>query len=231
MGEQLTRRDLEALGQTFMFRGIDTPMLNQILDSAAAVVVAESDYLFRQGAAADRFFLVVAGQIGLSRGAVNGDEKIVEIIGPGQTFAEALMFMGAARYPVSARALGTSRLIALNCRSFIESLRASTDLCFRLMANMSVRLHRLLGEVEALTQQSAAVRVVNFLLAQIPEGAVSPTSIALPAPKQVIASRLSIKPETLSRILHELTHAGIIEVKASLIEIIDIKALTRFASA
>ncbi|MBI2801385.1 MAG: hypothetical protein HYX63_14085 [Gammaproteobacteria bacterium] len=61
------------------------------------------------------------------------------------------MFMGATRYPVSARALGI--IIALNCRSFIESLRASTDLCFRLMANMSVRLQRLLGEVEALTQR------------------------------------------------------------------------------
>ncbi|MBI2801384.1 MAG: winged helix-turn-helix domain-containing protein [Gammaproteobacteria bacterium] len=72
---------------------------------------------------------------------------------------------------------------------------------------------------------------MNFLLAPIPEGAVSPTAIALPVPKQVIASRLSSKPETLSRILHELAHAGIVEVNGPLVEIIDIKALTRFAAA
>lgn len=228
--ERLERVDLEMIRKAPLFEGLEQDSLEQLTAGATVEVLQEGAQLFRQGDIAARFFLVVAGQMALTRASPHGDEKVIELLGPGQTFAEALMFMGAPRYPVNARALGTTRVVALDNATFTSILRASVDLCFRLLANMSVRLHRLLGEVEALTLQSAAVRIVNFLLAQLPEGAVSPTSVALPVPKHVIASRLSIKPETFSRILHEMTAAGVIVVKGPLIEIGDIKALTRYGS-
>jgi CRP-like cAMP-binding protein len=227
--DNLERVDLEMIRKAPLFESLEQEALQQLAAGATVEVLAEGAQLFRQGELASRFFLVVAGQVALTRASPHGDEKVIELLGPGQTFAEALMFMGAPRYPVNARALGTTRVVALDSRNFTEILRASVDLCFRLMANMSVRLHRLLGEVEALTLQSAAVRIVNFLLEQLPEGALSPASVALPVPKHVIASRLSIKPETFSRILHEMTVAGVIVVQGPLIEINDIKTLTRYA--
>ncbi len=231
MSAALQRADWEALQVAFLFHDIGEPMLAAIASKATVIVLGEGDFLFQQASPAERFFLVVAGRIGLLHTNASGDEKVIEIIGPGQTFAEALMFLGAARYPVGARALGVSRLISFDSAHFLAQLHASTELCFRLMANLSMRLHRLLGEVEALSQQSAVARIVNFLLAQVPEGAVSPVSIALPAPKNVVASRLSIKPETLSRLLHDLVAARIIRVDGPLIEIFDLKALSLFSAS
>ena len=49
--------------------------------------------LIRQGQAATHFFLVLEGRVKLFRISVDGQEKVVEIIQAGQTFAEAVMFM------------------------------------------------------------------------------------------------------------------------------------------
>jgi CRP-like cAMP-binding protein len=63
------------------------------------------------------------------------------------------------------------------------------------------------------------LRVVNYLLRQIPEGEPGGARVELAAPKKTIAARLSIQPETLSRVFHNLEHAGIIEVTGSVITV------------
>ena len=51
------------------------------------------ELLIRQGQPAERFFLVLKGRVKLYRISADGQEKVVEIIQAGQTFAEAVMFM------------------------------------------------------------------------------------------------------------------------------------------
>jgi len=53
--------------------------------------------------------------------------------------------------------------------------------------------------------------------------------MTLPAPKQVIASRLNLTPETLSRIFHELSMANLIAVKGKKITVNDIQRLRDFS--
>ena len=65
-------------------------------------------------------------------------------------------------------------------------------------------------------------RLVTFLLQQerTEEGLVD-----LFIPKQIIASRLSIKPETLSRILARLREKGLVDVTGDRVTLIDEAAL------
>ncbi len=57
------------------------------------------ELLIRQGQPAERFFLVLKGRVKLYRISTDGQEKVVEIIQAGQTFAEAVMFMQRSEYP------------------------------------------------------------------------------------------------------------------------------------
>lgn len=186
----------------------------------------EGELLFAQGAAAERFYLVESGQMRLFRLAPDGSEKIIEIVSPGQTFAEALMFLEAPRYPVSAAALEPSRLIAIDARDFAAMLRGSVDTCFHVMGALSQRLRALISEIDELTLHSAKGRVARYLLAHCPE---ERRAMVLDVPKGVVASRLSIKPETFSRVIKQLITDGTIDVYGAHVTVLDRAALSRAA--
>ena len=115
-------------------------------------------------------------------------------------------------YPVSAEAVFESVVWSFLCDTVLTILRESPTACFAIMANMSRRLHQHVDEIDRLTLHSATERLVSYLLSQIPRGVVESPEIHLTTPKHVIASRLAIKPETLSRILARLAEAGLVEV-------------------
>jgi CRP-like cAMP-binding protein len=187
--------------------------------------------LFQVGDPAERFFLVTQGQIKLYRLSLNGNEKVIEIISPGQTFAEALMFGESSAYPVSATAIGDVELLAFENATFLKLLRESVDTCFRLMGDMSMRLKSLIKEIDDLTLQSASGRVAGYLWGCWDQAKTGSDRFSLNVPKGVLASRLSVKPETFSRILHNFTEQGLIQVEGSSIQVLDADGLYQQAES
>lgn len=228
MSALLPNIDAVALRKNPLFTGLSDTQWASVIEHIRTHSLAEGDTLFEHGQPAARFFQLRQGQIKLYRLSIDGDEKVIEIIRPGQTFAEAVMFMEHNDYPVSAQALVPSKLISFDNELFLSLLRESVDTCFRLMGDMSRRLHSRLNEIDSLTLQNATFRLIHYLLNQLPEGALQDCDIQLGAAKNVIASRLSIKPETLSRILNNLSKAGILQVKGPLIHINDIDKLREY---
>lgn len=217
------------LRKQFLFSQLEEPQLERVISIAKRHALADGERLFDAGNHASHFYLVVSGQIKLTRLAPNGNEKVIEIIGAGNTFAEALMFADAPAYPVTATAIEHCEVIAFDNKAFMALLRESVDTCFRMMSDMSQRLHRMIKEIDDLTLQSAIGRVAGFLVDRhgVEEGKV--TEFDLEAPKGVIASRLSIKPETFSRILGNFTSQGLVKLKGSHVTILDAEALRALA--
>jgi len=193
------------------------------MESSHRVNLQDGESLFETGDEARRFFLVLRGQIKLFRLSAEGNEKIIDIIQPGNTFAEALMFLEQPAYPVSATALGDVQLMSFDNGRFLELLRSSVDTCFRVMGTMSQRLRGLIKEIDDLTLQSATSRIAAMLLKHMQQAGSE--QFILHAPKGVLASRLSVKPETFSRILHNLAHQGVIEVHGNRIQVLEPRRL------
>lgn len=149
----------------------------------------------------------------------------MELMGPGRSFAEAIMFMEQQRYPVSAQALQDTQLLAVPNQQYLELLRENPQACFRLLGNLSMRLHQRLNEIEGLTLRNAATRVARYLLKRLPDQARQPAVVELNAPKQIIASQLGMKPETFSRVLASLAEQGAITVKGRQVVINDASLL------
>jgi CRP/FNR family transcriptional regulator, dissimilatory nitrate respiration regulator len=186
---------------------------------------AAQQFLFQAGDPARHFFIVLEGQIRLLVQSRSGQEKIVDVIHAGGTFAEALMFLEAPRYPVSAQAAEESLVLGVASAPFHAVLRESTDTCLRLLADLSVRLHQLVGEIERLTLSSAMQRFVQYLLEQLPAVGPAPQVVLLRESRQDLASLLGMKPETLSRILRTLSDAGIIRVDGREVLVPDVTRL------
>ena len=215
----------EELWNTHLFSGLNQAQLDLVIQSARVISLAEGEHLFEAQQHAQHFFLLRSGCIKLFLLSPDGNEKIIHIVSPKDTFGEAVMFMDGQNYPVNASALEASEVIAFQSSVFRKILSESTDTCLRLLADMSAWLKKQLNEIDALTLQNATLRFINFLLHQTPRPSNSIPEIELPAAKNVIASRLSIQPESFSRILRNLQRSGLISVNGNIITIMNIEGL------
>jgi CRP-like cAMP-binding protein len=214
------------LRRGYLFADMSEEHLATLLATAQELRLQPGDPVFRQGEPAERFYFVREGLVKLYRLSPEGDEKIIELMRAGESFAEAVMFMGnQGRYPVNAEAVSEARVLAFDQKAFLKLLTDSRDACFGLLASMSRRLHLLVNQIESLTLQNATYRLVAYLIEQIPADRTQQSSVELTTPKAVIASRLAIQPETLSRILNKLRQGGLIEVQGSNILVRNVQAL------
>ena len=181
--------------------------------------------LFQRGDAATGFFIVVYGQIKLFMLSPQGQEKVVEIIHPSQSLGEAVMFLGKP-YPVSAEALQDALLLRLERSAVDDLLDTDPGFARRMLAGLSLKLHSLLKDVDTYSQRSSTQRVIGYFLQQCEEVPdTEPVALDLPVAKQVIASRLNLTPESLSRSLAELSRAGLIDVQGRTIVIASLQRL------
>ena len=217
----------EELSGGLLFSSLSEQQLQRVASHASSITRTTGVRLFAQGEPANRFYLLLQGQIKLFRLSPEGNEKIIEIITPPNSFGEALMFLDRPCYPVGAQALVDSRLIAIDSADFTDMLRNSSESCLSLLGVLSQRLHGLIGEIDQLTLHSAACRVAAYLHQQSND---QYREFELSMSKGVLASRLSVTPETLSRILKQLSASGIIKVSGRRVEVLDAAELKEAAS-
>jgi CRP-like cAMP-binding protein len=225
LGQPDSMRAVELLAHAPLFRGLSREELARIAAATSRVHAERGTVLFQRGDPCSGFHIVVYGQVKLTVGSAGGAEKVVEIVSPGHSFGEAVMFMDRP-YPVSASALADSLLLHVGKEILFGELERHPELARRMLANLSMRLHMLVKDVEAMTLHSAAQRVIGYLT-RLDEGEKA-GRVTLPAQKSLIASRLNLTPEYFSRILHDLTVAGLLRVDGRDIEILDPEGLQRF---
>jgi CRP-like cAMP-binding protein len=220
----LNAEELSVLRRCYLFSGLDEQEYQNMANHAGPVQLAAGQNLFGQDQPADAFYFVLSGLIRLYRTSPQGDEKVIELIGPGRMFAEAVMFMGG-RYPVNAMAQGDSRLIAVDAVFFKAWLAQDANRCIRLLAATSARLHKMINEIDRLTLMKGADRLLQYLLDHADPDDEGRQVVDLEAPKQVIASRIGVKPETFSRLLHKLADLGYVEQRGSRLYLNDTEVL------
>ena len=209
-----------------LFTALDSNQLGTVIDSTRVVRLDDGERLFDHGQPARQFFHLRSGQLKLFRSSPSGGEKIIEIVQPKDTFAQAVMFMEpSGGYPVSAEALVPSVLLGFDNAAMRGVLRESVDTCFRVLASMSYRLRQQVDEIEKLTLHPAVSRLAGYLVGQASCEVPRSHGIHLKAPKNVIASRLGIQPETFSRVAARLVKDGLIRVQGQDIVLLDLEGL------
>lgn len=226
----LTEQDLVLMRRAYLFAGMAEADYREVVEYAHTVRLTTGQTLFQQDTPFTALYWVAEGMIRLYRVSPHGEEKVIELIGPGRSFAEAVMFMGG-NYPVCASALMPSRLIAIDGVRLRQWLAQDTARCFRLMAVMSMRMHKLVGDIEQLTLMKGTDRLLQYLLDHADPDETGRQVVELKAPKLVIASRLGIKPETFSRLLHKLSDQGLIEVHENRVYLLDPERMLRVGHA
>jgi len=210
---ELNRTVCESLRHNALFTGMDQDQFNLVLQHATLLKKAPDQMLFQQGMDLTHFYFVFDGAVKLIRNTIKGDEKIIEVVLPGRTFAEGVLFAGAPKYPVTATAIKPSVVVSIQAEPFLRLLRGSVDLCINMLAHLSQKLHWMVKELDNQTLHNASFRVIDYLLSLIDAETDDSYRLKLSVPKRDIASRLSIKPETFSRVLKSLEQKSLIAVQ------------------
>src|SRR5690606_1429927 len=208
------------------FSTLPPEVIDSLLAQSELQLHPRRSLLFEQDQQASAFYLVLDGWVKLFRMTVSGDEAVVGVFARGDCIAEVPCLTGG-NYPVSAEVVADARLIAVPSRGIVELTRASPEIGLAMLASTSQHLRQLVDQIEELKARTGPQRLANFLveLAPVSQG---PCTIALPYEKLLIAGRLGMKPESLSRALQRLQSVGV-RINHSTVAVSDIARLAEFA--
>jgi len=228
--QPLTPVHHEMIKNNPLFKDLDQADLLSVIEHTSLCALKAGEVLFRQQQPATHFFLLVTGKVKIGLLSSEGTEKVIDLINAGNSFAEAIIFRDMEGYPVNAEALSDSTVLRIEAMTYKNMLRKSPEACFKAIATLSQRLHWLMAEIDRLTLHNATYRLVSYLLEEVPSHSTEQIKIHLSAPKHVIASRISVTPETFSRTLKSLSKQGMLEVSKSYIVIYNPQALQKLVS-
>lgn len=220
------RIDIETLlARTPLFQDLPHECLLATAEHARGKRLLKGEMLFQKGDPAHGFYVVVYGQIKLAFPSSSGNEKVVEIIDGQRSFGEAVM-LAQQPYPVFAQALADSLLVFITRESAFKLLENEPVFARRMLIGLAMHNHSLVNDIESFTLRTSSQRVIGYLLQHCPNGDCADSiEIALPTSKQITASRLNLTPETLSRIFHDLSAAGLIAIEGKRISIHSLQRL------
>lgn len=204
-----------------IFGSLNAIRIARIAQACRHVRIEKNGFAFRRGDVADGLYIVAAGHIKLAIPSTDGHEKVLDFFGPGQVFGEAVMFLDLP-YMVDAQALDDAVLLWIDKQEVCAAIDEDPAFARRMLASLSQGLHSLMQDIEAVSLQSAAQRLATYLLNQPRDGGCT----RFPFSKSIVASKLGLSPETLSRLLNQMSSAGLISVQGRVVTIHQLDALS-----
>ena len=217
-----------------LFHDLSQAELERVAQGCQVRRLARGDSIFRFGQPCVEFHVVISGQVKLFARSPAGQEKVIELVAPGHSFAEALMFTGKP-YILNAESLGNTLLLTVSKQSVFDEIERDPRFSMRMLAGISRRLHGLVRDIQSGALDSGMQRVIGYLLSERepePEqNAASETfTVSLPVSKATLASRLSLTPQYFSKVLHELESQKLIVIDKRDIRIIDVTRLACYGN-
>ncbi|HEU4709556.1 MAG TPA: Crp/Fnr family transcriptional regulator [Methylophilaceae bacterium] len=219
---------LQLLPRFHLFSALDAEQLAYVAAETQHLVVDRGGIIFNRGETAHGLFMLITGQVKLAVNSPQGTEKVIGIIGAGESFGEAIIFLDQATFPIYAQATTESQLLLIPKQVIYNLLERDMTVSRKMLAGLSVRNRQLVQDIESVALFSSTQRLIGYLL-QI-AGSNTTGRVTLPASKTTIASLLNLTPETLSRTMQKLHQLGLIDVNGKEIIITDLPGLRAYGT-
>lgn len=228
MSGRIDTSEYQALRSTAMFRSLTARAAEKILAECVTEIHPAGSRLFRQGEQADCFFLVQDGWVKVIREAAGNQSAVIGVFTRGQTLADAISIAGGV-YPATAETVTPARVIRVGADLIRRTIHSEPEIALAMIASTAQHLFLLMQQIEQLKARKSPERVAEFLLS-LTDTQSGAASIALPFDKSLIAARLGMQPESLSRAFARLRSVGVLVLGAE-VRIEDVAGLSAFIQA
>lgn len=213
---------------SLLLKSLPSAHVDTLLDHAQWKHYERGETLFLQEETAQAIHIVIDGWIKLYRIAPTGSEAVVSVFTRGESFGEAVALRNMP-YPVSAEAVTACEIMHIPSAVIVSLMKQDPEIGVSILASTFTHLHSLVAQLEQLKARTGAQRVAEFLL-NLCDCDAGGCEVTLPYDKMLIAGRLGMKPESLSRAFTRLRGAGV-SVRKNHAEISDIAQLRDYAEA
>jgi CRP/FNR family transcriptional regulator, dissimilatory nitrate respiration regulator len=222
---KINHRDREVLQTTALMSGLSPGLSRRIMDIVTVSSHEARDMLFREGTEAECFYAVISGYVRLFRLSKEGREADIGIFGPGEIFGECAMFLGSS-YTFNAQAAESVTLARFDMVRMRQLMREEPELAMSMLNIMARHLNDARENVANDRLHTAPQRVANYLLELSRNNGNGPSSFRLPFQKSLLAGKLGLAPEALSRAFSLLRNSGV-SIRGRMVQIIDTDALRK----
>jgi CRP/FNR family transcriptional regulator, dissimilatory nitrate respiration regulator len=185
------------------------------------VIVAETDLV-------KQFFVVITGQVKLSKSSMEGREQTLYLLGPGEPFGLCTAF-ATHDFPAEAQALKKSDILTIPGAAVEEIVMKEPALLLNILRVLSYRLKESMTLIESLALKEIPQRLAAFIMALSRKDGDNTTRIELPITQRELSKILGSTPEALSRSFRKLQNNRVLEVQGKIITILDSKSLVDLA--
>lgn len=217
-------RERETLLNSGLLSALGVESVAAMMEIAVIGNLPARQMLFREGEAADMLHCVLSGYVRVYKLDPDGREADVELYGPGDLIGASVVLDGG-RYGATAQAAEPSLIARFDLKRVRDIAARRPDLSMALANALSGQLSRVFASLADDRLHTAPQRVAHYLLGHCPADGRS-ASFRLPYQKSLLAGKLGLAPEALSRAFSMLRNHGV-SVRGRLVHIGDPEALRR----
>ena len=221
---------MEQLYRVPLFHEVGEGNLKSIARQGSVLEMPRGTRILGRGEHLNGLYSVFEGRLKLYMLSCNGDERVLRVLQPGDSFGEAIMF-NEIPSPVFVETLSPVSLGFFPREVVTKVLAADAGFMMSMLRGMSAMMRELIHDLDTCCLQNALQRTVSYLLREADSGPAPNIEVRLPAAKAVVASMLNISAETFSRELHRLQNDGLIEIDRRIIYLRDREGLLALASS
>jgi CRP-like cAMP-binding protein len=223
---KLSARDREIALRSVLLVDLEPRLQRRVLEAASLVSCRAREVIIALESTPRSFFTVISGHVRLYRVDAKGREADIAIYGPGDVFGECAMFLDGC-YPFQVQAAEATTLAAFDIQAISAIMKEEPPLLLaigRIMAkhSMDARL-----SVANDRLNTAPQRVAKYLLELWRAQGGPGNPFRLPFQKSLLAGKLGLAPEALSRAFAMLQKTGV-SISGRMVHITDAEALENF---
>jgi CRP/FNR family transcriptional regulator len=214
-----------------LFQGVPDEKLKALAERALYRTCKAGETIIGETDPVRAFYVVVTGQVKLSKISAEGKEQTLNLLGPGEPFGMCTAF-AVAPFPANVQAIGESAVLLIPGPVMEAVAMQEPRLLVNVIRILSDRLKEAMTLIESLALKELPQRIASFLV-HAPQGAGGKTTdlLELTVTQRELAKILGATPEALSRALRRMSDAGVLAVDGRSIRILDREGLGELAEA
>lgn len=227
----MSRLDRSLIVGLDVFETVAGEDLDEILRHARARRYERNETVFRQGAEADHFFLLVDGHLKVTQATPDGQQVVVRFVNPGELFGIAAA-IGRRDFPGTATAAAESIALSWSAAYWPVLVARHPVVGVNALKIVGARLqeqHTRLQEVATQRVERRLAHVLLRLVRQAGRKAEGRIDIDFPVSRQDLAEMTAATLFTVSRIMSAWEQAGIVDSGRQQIAVRDPHALVQIA--